>query len=91
MAAEHQGYEIDPKDWPGLLTDNLRDHFDRMGEEIVRHDVTNHNYGEKEKHFAALHWLDVKRRKKDKQNFTLRIVAWLTLIAAIIAIVVSID
>ena len=40
-----------------LLTPELRVQFQDLGEKSVQHDVSNHNYGRADKHWAALHWL----------------------------------
>ena len=39
------------------LTPQLRQWFDGIGEELVRHDVSYHNYSVPEKHHAGVAWL----------------------------------
>lgn len=90
MALPDQTYHIPPEKWPGLLTDDLKAHFERLGEELVRWDVSNHNYGEPEKHFAALYWLSRNRKARQKQSNAILVVTVLTLIAAVGAILVTI-
>ena len=73
-----------------MLTDDLRPHFERMGEEVVQWDVTNHNYREPDKQFAALYWLGQKRKARQRQSNTILVVTLLTLVAAIGAVLVTV-
>ena len=72
------------------LTPEYREWFDALDEDLVRHDVSNHNYKKPEKHYAAIAWLDERREKKEKQEATrFRIVAWLTAITLVVAVVAA--
>ncbi len=90
---EKQTYEIHHSKWPELLTKDLERHFERMGEDLVKFDVSNHRYGETEKHYAALYFLETKRNAREaRQTLTLTIGKWtlliatLTLVAALVAV-----
>lgn len=53
---------LDDDDWGREhLTPKLREHFERVGEELVQFDVTNKRYSSSAKHFAALYWLRERR------------------------------
>ena len=84
-----QPYEIHPNEWPKFLTPDLERHFERIGEDLVRHDVAAHRYQEKEKHFAALCWLKKKRDQRDHRGESAAKIMKLTLIVATLTLVVS--
>lgn len=93
---EKQTYDVHPSRWPALLTSDREKHFERIGVELVTYDIANHRYEDPEKHFAALYWLDRKRKSDDKrQAAVLRVGKWtlivalLTLIATLISITAS--
>ena len=90
MALPDQNYHIPPEKWPELLTDDLKAHFERVGEESVQWDVSNHRYREPEKQFAALYWLGQKREARQRQSNRILLVALATLIAALGSILVTI-
>ena len=89
MTARRSGQQIPHEKWPELLTDDLKKHFDKMGEEIVRHDVTKHRYRKPEKHYAALQWLKLKHEKKNSKDNWLFRIAILTLVVAIVGAVAA--
>ena len=72
-------YEIPTEEWSRHLTQELRDHFNRVGYEGVNWDVVNHRYGKPEKHYAALHWLGERRKSRQRVTNTILAVAILTL------------
>ena len=74
----------DPETWRSHLTPGLRKKFEKMGEEIVRFDVTNHRYGSSDKHFAALCWLQDERKKRNRRNILLLMLAVIGTLAAIL-------
>ena len=87
--SEKQEYDVHPNDWPKGLTPDLERHFERVGEDLVRRDVSEQRYGEQEKYFAALYWLGKKRQEREtRSEQTLKIVKW-TLIAALLTLVVT--
>lgn len=57
-----------PVEWSQHLTQELRDHFERVGAELVSYDVREHRYSKQEKHFAALAWLAEKREKNGRRD-----------------------
>lgn len=77
--------------WRQYLTPELKAHFERVGEDSVQFDVSNHSYREnREKQLAALAWLAEKRdRRERRERWTIRVglatfvVAVLTLAATI--------
>jgi hypothetical protein len=75
-------YQIEPEEWPKHLTDKLRRRFERVGFEGVQWDVVNHNYGTPEKHYAALHWLGLKRRRQQRITYMILAVAIATLVVS---------
>lgn len=75
------------------LTDELRNHFEYIGQNGVEHDLFERNYMNPEKRFAALYWLRVRRREKDAQEtrrfWAIVIIGALTLIATIAGILLA--
>jgi hypothetical protein len=82
-----------PVEWSKHLTQELRTHFESVGEDCVQFDVSNHNYGSKDKQFAALAWLAEQRdgrRRRDAIRF--HMIFWTalaTLLATLWAVVVA--
>lgn len=76
------------------LTDELRAHFENVGDSLVEFDVVHHRYSSPFKHQAALYWLRERRRARDEREASrFKIVAWLaglTLAAAVVGIVVTV-
>ena len=90
MEKHHHEITISPDKWPELLTPELRAHFDRVGEELVMRDVSNHRYTAPEKHFAAVFWLGEQRRAREKRHeATHQLVKW-ALIIALLSLLVTI-
>ena len=57
-------------EWSQHLTQELREHFERVGAELVSYDVREHRYSKQENHFAALAWLAEQREKTDARDRT---------------------
>jgi hypothetical protein len=73
------------KQWAEHLTPELQDHFDFVGEELVRYDVSQHRYNKSpEKHKAALVWLDENRRKPERRE---KATFWLVAISVVLSAV----
>jgi len=71
-------------EWTKHLTAEFREHFDRVGEDLVRTDVSRHAYASAEKHMAALAWLHEKRTARDSRETTRY--RWMLLVTAVAAI-----
>ncbi len=69
-------------EWKQHLTPELRDHFERIGEELVQFDVAHHNYKEPAKHFAAIYWLGEKRIGRDNRESRM---FWLVVVSVIVS------
>jgi hypothetical protein len=74
-----------PDEWSRHLTQELRTHFQSVGEDSVQFDVSNHNYGSMDKQLAALAWLAEQRdgrRRRDTVRF--HMIFW-TALASLVA------
>lgn len=78
------------EDWLKHLTNERRAAFEKTGEFYVRNTVKNNAYGSREANLAGLAWLAeqdaLKKRAESCRYWALFIVAFLTLIAATIAV-----
>jgi len=83
-----------PEEWSRHLTPELRVHFDNVGEALVQNDVSNHNYRDQKKQWAALAWLAEQRDQRTRRDtIRFRLIFWTalaTLIATLLAIAVTV-
>jgi hypothetical protein len=75
-----------PQKWAGFLTPELRHHFNSIGEELVRRDISQRRFVRPENHQAALAWLAEKRAdKRLSEDFKI----WLYFLGAVGVLIVA--
>ncbi len=75
-----------PEEWSKHLTPDLREHFESVGRELVKHNVANHLYVAPDKHLAALAWL-AEQRQENEQKDTAR--HWLLFTVGVLTLLVA--
>ena len=81
-------------EWKKHLTPELRQHFDDVGYEAVKSDLTNRKYSKIEKQLAALYWVneedDLRVAKETNRFRWLMTVGTASVVVSLIGIAVAV-
>ena len=66
--------ESNLKKWKQHLTKGRREHFESVGEELVRAAVAAHSYSNPDKYYGALVWLAEERKRANLKGWLMTVV-----------------